>query len=230
MMLFKIFTLFLLFISSYDLLANEVWTITALDWQPYAGRELKHQGSSVHKLRTLLATKNIDLNVRFLPWKRAKIIAKRKSIVGYFPAWPEEVDSGFIASHAIDQSEIGLIQLNSSNVEFDSLEDLFKNNKIGIVNTYVYPKKIAKLIEKYPNSVIKSAMNESALLKMLVLKRFKIAITDPAVMKFYAKKFNISDLKVIKVLMRKELVLSLRDDPENQKRIKLLNSILSKTQ
>jgi len=203
----------------------ETWRIASLDWQPYSGSDLVNQGKSVNKLRRLLKKENIELIVDFFPWLRAQNYAKNKKYIGYFPAWPEEVKEGFIASSAVDWSYISVLSLLTSNIAWNGLDNLFKTNQIGIVQTYVYPDFIQRLIKKYPYSIA-NANDETSLVKMLSLKRFDAAITDPSVMFYYAKKNNIK-VKIVKNnLQKKELVIAFRNDPENKKRIELFESIL----
>jgi hypothetical protein len=58
-------------------------------------------------------------------------------------------------------------------------------------------------------------------------KRHQVAITDPNVMRFYAKQNNITDIKQIPYsLGKKELVLAFRKGKDNIKRIKLLEKLL----
>jgi len=137
-------------------LTEETWKIASLNWEPYSGAEMRTQGNSVQKLRILLKKEKINLIVEFYPWKRAQIIAKNKEYVGYFPAWPEEVYEGFTASPAVDWSEIGIMQHLGSNLRFESVDDLFKNYIVGIVQTYAYPKAIDDAIKKYPNHTEKT--------------------------------------------------------------------------
>lgn len=89
----------------------EEWKITSLDWEPYSSSTMASQGNIIQKLRNLLKTEGIDLIVEFYPWKRSKFLAKKEGYVGYFPAWPEEVDPCcFFASPPIGLSEIAVMK------------------------------------------------------------------------------------------------------------------------
>lgn len=207
--------------------SKETWKIASLDWQPYSGEKLTNQGESVEKLRRILAKENITLEVNFFPWKRAMDFAKTEEYIGYFPAWPEEVIDGFVPTMKIDNSKIALLTYKNKSIKTDTLENLFKNNKIGIVKTYVYPKLITDLVKKYPHNIT-GALNETLLMKMLARKRFAIAITDPRVLNFVAKKEGMEKVSILKIIMEKELVISMRDDLENAKRILRINQLLKK--
>ncbi len=221
-----ILLLFIMFFATTSQ-AGETWKITSLDWQPYSGSELTNQGNSVQMLRELLRKEGIKLLVEFYPWKRAQKIAKKDDYVGFFPAWPEEVGSGFVASPPIDWSTINILKRTTDTITFTSIDELFKNNKVGIIKTYVYPKAINDAMKKYPNNVDKSP-SEVSLVKKLSRKRIKIAITDPNVMLFLANKEGIDNIEPDIEIMKKELVLAFRVGKDNEKRLKLLKKLLKK--
>ncbi len=64
-------------------------------------------------------------------------------------------------------------------------------------------------------------------MKKLSTGRFDVALTDPNVMMYLAKKAGITSLEPMKKDMgNKPLVISIRKGADNQKRIDLLNKIL----
>ncbi len=212
-------------IFAANLYAEETWKIASLNWQPYAGSELPNQGYAIEKLRQLLKKEGIRVVVEFYPWRRARNIAKNKEYVGYFPAWPEEVQPGFIASPPVDWSEVGVMKQVGSSVHFDSIDELFEKYYVGVVQTYDYPQLINNSMQKYLNHV-DNAPNEISLLKKLSRGRHSTAITDPKVMMYLAKQEDISNIEVMQVIMKKELVLAFRDDEENKSRIEILKKSL----
>jgi polar amino acid transport system substrate-binding protein len=215
----------ILFTMSVYSNAEETWKITSLNWEPYSGDTLTSQGNSIQKFRELLRQNGIRLLVEFYPWLRAQKKAKTKEYVGYFPAWPEEVAEGFIASLPVDWSEVGLMKKSDENITFKSIDDLVKKYKVGIVKTYIYPQEIADALKKYPKHADGSP-NELSLLKKLGKGRIKVAVTDPNVMLYLAAKEGIDNIELIKVVMKKELVVALRNDDENKSRINLLKKLL----
>lgn len=215
----------ILFTMSVYSNAEETWKITSLNWEPYSGDTLTSQGNSIQKFRELLRQNGIRLLVEFYPWLRAQKKAKTKEYVGYFPAWPEEVAEGFIASPPVDWSEVGLMKQSDDNITFKSIDDLVKKYKVGIVKTYIYPQEIADALKKYPKHADGSP-NELSLLKKLGKGRIKVAVTDPNVMLYLAAKEGIDNIELIKVVMKKELVVALRNDDENKSRINLLKKLL----
>ncbi len=208
-----------------DLMA-ETWKITSLDWQPYSGSDMKNKGTSVLKLRNILKKGGINLIVEFYPWKRAQFLAKQKGYVGYFPAWPEEVSAGFTGSKPVDWSYLGALTYKGSGVQWKSIDYIFQNYRVGVVQTYVYPAQVRSAIKKYRSNV-DYAPDETALLKKLAAGRNKIALTDPSVMLYLARKKGIKNIVVLKKKIQvKALVVAFRQDPDNIKRLKLLNKLL----
>ncbi len=227
-MLFKtknIYLIIILLVLHSSAYCQTVWKMTALAWGPYVDENAKNCGRSTQILSELLADKNIKLVVDFFPWERAKIKARNREYVGYFPAWPEEVQKGFIASSPIDWSQISIMKRTGFHLEYENIESLFKNHKVGIVSTYIYPEEISRYIKMYSHNV-DEAPNEISLLKKLVRGRNDAAITDPLVMKYYSNILNISGFETVDVIMRKELVVAMRDDEENRDKIILLESVL----
>ncbi len=204
----------------------ETWIITSLDWQPYSGADMTNEGNSIQKLRTALAQDDIELLVEFYPWKRAQTNAKSSRYIGYFPAWPEEVAEGFVASKPVDWSSLGVMMRSDENVQWQTVDDLFKNYSVGIIKTYVYPQSVQDAMHKYPDNV-HLAPDEMSLLKKLSIKRDDVALTDPAVMTYLAQKNGTDNVTAhAKIIEKKPLVIAFRDDPANRKRLERLNKLL----
>lgn len=205
----------------------ETWILTSLNWQPYSGAEMASQGNSIQKLRMLLKKQGITLVIEFYPWKRAQYRAGKPEYVGYFPAWPEEVAEGFVASLPVDWSVLGYIKQKNSNIEFDTIQRLFEKYKVGIVSTYVYPKVVQEAMKAYPKHVDYTP-NEVSLLKKLSVGRFQVALTDPNVMMYLAEKKGIYNVEPMeKILEDKPLVIAFRKGADNQKRIVFFEKILT---
>ncbi len=219
-----IFVIAIVFSTNY--FAEEVWKITSLDWQPYSGSDMSSQGNSVQLLKKLLSKEGITLKVEFYPWKRSQQLAKTSDYIGYFPAWPEEVTEGFIASKPVDWSIIAIMKKTNKTIKFTTIDELFKNHKIGLVD-YTYPEEITNAMKKYPNNIDISP-TEVTLLKKLDKDRVDIGITDPNVMQYLAAQEGIKDIETVKVIMKKELVIALRNDKENKVKIDMINKILGK--
>lgn len=207
--------------------AAETWKITSLDWQPYSGSEMTNYGNSIQILKELLAQKGIKLLVEFYPWKRSQFKATQKDYVGYFPAWPEEVVDGFFASPPVDWSELGVIKRTGTDISFDSIDELFKKYRVGIVKNYVYPQIIEDAMKKYPEHVA-GAPQEVSLLLFLSKGRSEVVITDPNVILFLAAKNGVDNVEPMENFkMEKELVIAFRDGDDNKARFELLKELLA---
>lgn len=122
----------------------ETWTIASLRWPPYSGAELKHQGAGIHVLRTALKRIGVELDVVYLPWRRAQAVARqRDAVVGYYPAWPSEVAHGFFPSAPVFTSPLGFAERTSDPISWQRLSDL-RGKRIGFVRDYVYPDRLRK--------------------------------------------------------------------------------------
>ncbi|WP_133297393.1 hypothetical protein [Motiliproteus coralliicola] len=206
-------------------LSEEIWKIASLNWEPYSSASMTTQGNAIQKLRTLLKQRNITLLVDFYPWERAKRVARSEEYVGYFPAWPEEVLDGFVASPTIDWSWIGVLKRADKGLEFRLLEELFTGYKVGMVSSYVYPEEIMQFTRGSEHNIV-YAPNEISLLKMLVAGRQDFAITDPNAMIYLSERDGIGEIELVKTLLQKELVIAMRDGADNQHRIELINELL----
>jgi len=214
-------------LTPLHLCAEEIWKIASLNWQPYAGDTISKQGSSIEILRKLLKTEGITLVVEFYPWNRSKhLVQVNTEYIGIFPAWPEDGFNGSIISPAIDWSEISVMKRKGSEINFKDIDDLFDKYSVGVVQSYLYPKVFDDAIKNHPESV-EAASSELSLLKKLSVGRGDVAITDPKVMHYLAKKHGISNVEVVKHIMKKELVIIFRDDNENKKRLELITTLLN---
>jgi polar amino acid transport system substrate-binding protein len=213
-------------VSVAGVAAAEEWKFTSLDWEPYSGKELADQGSSVVLLKQKLEQAlGVTVTVEFYPWKRAQALAKTQDYVGYFPAWPEEVQEGFAASPAVDRSKIAVLAMEASQLAPTSLDALFAEHKVGLVETYVYPDEVEAAKKAHPGQVDLSP-DEAALVRKLAAGRLSAAITDPEVMRFVGAKEGVSGIAVVQILQEKDLVISLRDDAENRPRIERIREAL----
>ena len=231
----KLNTLFLAAFSlPFSAISNgaekEIWKIASLEWQPHSGSKFPQQGNSIEKLRQLLAKDNIELQVDFFPWKRAKKIVKSNSeYIGVYPAWPLEVSPPVLISPTIDCSSIAVFTHIDSDVRYTSIETLFQDYSVGLVNTYVYPEIIEQVKTKYPHNV-SAAISSRLLVKMLSAKRNSAAIADPEVASFHIKKEGITNLRLVEYVTREPLVIAFTHSIKNESRLLRLKKILEKEQ
>ncbi|MDX1757089.1 MAG: hypothetical protein R3175_13590 [Marinobacter sp.] len=207
-------------------LKAETWKITSLEWPPYSGQDLPGQGTAIAELRGVLAAEGIDLEVRFFPWERAKRAAARPEYVGYFPAWPEEVRAGFIGSRPVQDSIVGVLYRIDQPVRWSSIMELFETHRVGLVQSYVYPDLITRAAQEYPDNV-NLAPHEISLMRMLASGRMDVAITDPCVTLYIARRHGITNIQASsRPISIKPLVVAFHARTENLARIEFLNALL----
>ena len=194
-----------------------------MDWQPYSGSDMKNQGTTIDELRQKLKHEGIDLEVEFLPWTRAKRTAKDDAYVGYCPAWPEEVDEGFEASPPIAYSYLAIIAKDPAAFH-ENFETMFQKEKVGLVLTYVYPVRIKELAAKYAANV-SLVQDETTLVAMLYHDKFQVALTDPDVFAYTAKKLGVNDAVVSRVIEKKALVLAIKKNEAGKRQKEILKRV-----
>lgn len=120
---------------SFQVLATETWKVASLDWKPYTGESLPEGGMGIVILREALKAEGINLVVEFYPWSRAIQKARDPAYAGLYPAWDEEILSGFIKSPALFKSPVGFVEPRGRPLVWSKLEDL-KGKTIGVVQNY----------------------------------------------------------------------------------------------
>lgn len=172
--------------TSADVFAREKWTITSLDWQPFSGRDLADGGIAITVLREALSKEGIDLNVLYYPWTRAVKTAADPALLGYYPAWREEVLDGFSASSVIFTSPVVFVENVNHPLKWTKLNDL-KGKTIGVVQNYGNTTEFNALVAK---GVIKTEIAQDDLtnIRKVAMGRIDGAFIDLYNLKYYLKK------------------------------------------
>ncbi len=152
-------------------------------------------------------------------------MAQQADYIGYFPAWPTEVDPGFLASEPVAYSRLAVLSLPAASITASSLESIVSQYRTGVVSTYDYPEYIQTTLDRHPGST-RQAMTDLLLLKMLIGGRFDVVIADPLVLEYLADKHGLPSARLVLELEHEPLVLAFRDDPANQARLMRLNALL----
>ncbi|MEP1930410.1 MAG: hypothetical protein ABJJ37_03945 [Roseibium sp.] len=206
---------------------SEAWKIASLEWPPYSGSKLDRNGTAIDELRSALKQLDIELEVDFMPWTRAKAVASSEEYVGYFPAWPEEVVSGFEPTRPISLSEVGIVQRAGVDIVWSDLLDLFNSYRIGFVRNYVYPDSIQELIDRHYGQD-QGSENEHDLARTLAAGRIDIALTDPAVLFHVADELSLSGINPTPIILHKHpLVLAMNKREGYQRRLRRLNAVVT---
>lgn len=231
-MLTRIFPLIVLVFSSFaaaDSSYQETWKITSLEAPPYASSTMANGGDAIALLRDTLAKKSINLEVEYLPWQDAIKKAQLTGYLGYYPAWPSEMMPGFVASPTILNSQLAVITTQSNPQDFENIEQLFSENKVGVVEPYIYPDVVEKVIQSYAGSIVQTA-NDEELFHLMQTKQINFAITAPKVLNYFAEQQNLPEPKIVSQFTDFPLVIGIRNDAENKAKIALLNDLFAAKQ
>lgn len=207
---------------------HETWKITSLEAPPYASSKMANGGDAIALLRDTLAKKSINLEVEYLPWQDAIRKAQLTGYLGYYPAWQSEMMPGFVASPIILNSQLAVITNQSNPQDFENLEQLFNEHKVGVVEPYIYPDVVEKVIQSYAGSIVQTA-NDEELFHLMQTKQVNFAITAPKVLNYFAEQQNLPEPKIVTQFTDTPLVIGIRNDAENQAKIALLNDLFAST-
>ncbi|MDI4652225.1 MULTISPECIES: transporter substrate-binding domain-containing protein [Pseudoalteromonas] len=227
----RFFSFMVLVFSSFAV-ANtayqETWKITSLEAPPYASSTMANGGDAIALLRDTLAKKSINLEVEYSPWQDAIKKARLSGYLGYYPAWLPEIVPGFIASPTILNSQLAVITTQSNPQDFENLEQLFNEHKVGVVEPYIYPGVVEQVIQSYAGNIVQTA-NDEELFHLMQTGQINFAITAPKVLNYFAEQQNFPEPKIVTQFTDSPLVIGIRNDAENQAKIALLNDLFAST-
>jgi len=204
----------------------ETWKIASPEWPPYAGADLPDNGRAIKNLRTILSRDGITLEVDFMPWSRAKAVAASSDYVGYFPAWPVEVDDYFIVTDPVDFSRLAILKRVETTLATSCIETLFEEYRVGFVAGHVYPAPIQRLIYQHYQPEDGSE-NEEDLVRVLAAGRIDAALSDPAVLLHLAEKLHLNGIDPeVDILEKHPLVLALSRTDGYRQKLERLNHLL----
>mgnify|MGYP000554002769 CR=1 FL=1 len=126
-------------ISSAAIADNKTVYLVSLEWPPYTGEMLNHQGASVAVARSMFEAMGYNLVVDFMPWSDAiKVGSDPKSkYMGFFPIYQSKTrDEQCHYSEPIGFSPLGFAQLKSLQLPLENMDDLSGVAPIGVVKDY----------------------------------------------------------------------------------------------
>ena len=115
---------------------NKTIYMTSLEWPPYSGAKLPQQGVTIAASQAIFNAMGYDLVVDFYPWSRAVRLGldKESKYQGYFPEYySDELSHSCHFSEAVGSGPLGFAQLKSQPVKWQSLDDIAKLSRVGIV-------------------------------------------------------------------------------------------------
>jgi len=113
-------------------------------WAPHYGKDLEQGGYTVEIIRESLKRVGYELEIVWLPWKRAQVEAARGDYDGLGASYyTEERATKFAYSEPIAATQIVFFKRAEDNIRYSKLEDL-KPYKIGTGFGYGYPEEFLK--------------------------------------------------------------------------------------
>jgi polar amino acid transport system substrate-binding protein len=148
----------------YSASAEEIITISTLEYHPWTGKNLKFNGFVNHVITEAFQRSGYTVKYTYLPWNRG--VKETKS--GIYPAlsyvyFSKDREKEFYLSDPISEEKIVFFHLKSNPIKDWKTFDDLKNYKIGATRGYTYTKEFWKAAE---------------------LKRLKVELTDNDIQNF----------------------------------------------
>ena len=119
--------------------AERTLNIAATEFPPYYGKDLENNGFFTEIIREAFKRSGYNLEIDFLPWKRALEGAKRGKYDGLYSVWYRlEREEWFVFSDALPANELVFFKHKDMDISFGSYDDL-KPYTIGVVRGYALP-------------------------------------------------------------------------------------------
>lgn len=211
--------------------AKKLVLITA-ESPPFMSESLKEQGAGVYAMRKVFESAGYQLEVRFAPWTRAKIIASTDSkIDGLFPSAAQDMKDQFVYSHTIYEAPWVIIQRKNHPLRWHQLQDL-SGLTMGNVTGVELRSGIKELAEQKKIFVENTTTDNFNLLK-LANKRVDFITMDAVVFRY--QMLTEESLRPFKDLLRinskpvfvVKYGLALKKTPDNEKFLKIFNKVSS---
>jgi len=175
-----VFGLALSLVSSMCLAGEQKLTIVADNYRPYYGKDLPNGGVLTEIIAEALRRTGYDLEIKFVPWKRAVEGAKAGKYHGIYTLWHrEERKEWFVYSAPIPPaSEIGFYKRKDKDISFKTFQDL-KPYKVGVGRGYATP-------PGFDEASLKTSLakDDEENLRKLHKGRIDLALTDKLVAQY----------------------------------------------
>ncbi len=134
---FLLFSACLLFCGNF-VYAEKKIVLNTMESVPYQGQNLDNQGFLVEISKEAFKRVGYDLEIKFVPWKRALKEAEYGAVDGVLGAWyNEERAKSFEYTDYITKSRLVFLKRKNQQIKYDTLQDL-KDYRIGVVRGYTY--------------------------------------------------------------------------------------------
>ncbi|MEM7172167.1 MAG: ABC transporter substrate-binding protein [Pseudomonadota bacterium] len=160
--------------------------LATLDWPPYTGQELPKGGATTDVIRTAFEKVGYEVEVEYLPWKRAIDMAGKGTddVIAYFPGYHCKHRNGFVASNPLGNGPLGFAEHADAPISWETLDDISDQElKIGTVLGYANTDDFdAKVGTGYILAV--PSNDDLTNLKKLVRRRIDAVVIDKLVLEY----------------------------------------------
>ncbi|WII70726.1 transporter substrate-binding domain-containing protein [Bdellovibrio sp. 22V] len=172
----KFFPLLVLLLLFSPRAQAERWVIATLEWPPFICSRCPDNGAAANALRETL--KKVDVNVEFVfsSWTQTVKKGNRPDMIGYFPAWKEEVLPEFIASPVLFRSPLGFIEPRGKPLVWNELTDL-RGKKIGVTEDYGNTVEFNRLV-KNKTIHVEAVISDDTNVRKVALGKLDAALMD----------------------------------------------------
>lgn len=208
------YRLVLVFLFLNPLFARaESWKIATLEWPPYTCSQCYKNGAAAEALRQVLKKEGITVEFVFYPWVQAQKNGGKRSFVGYFPSWKEEILPGFKASEVLFKSPVVFMERKEKPLYWNSLQDL-KGKTFAVTEGYGNTIEFNQMIK---DGQLKTSrvLNEESTIRKLIAGSVDGVLIDLFVGKYYLNKiFSVQKSQLAlneKVVENKELYFAFNE-------------------
>ncbi|MBW1783561.1 MAG: transporter substrate-binding domain-containing protein [Deltaproteobacteria bacterium] len=199
-------------------------------WAPHYGKDLEQGGYTVEIIRESLKRVGYELEIVWLPWKRAQVEAARGDYDGLGASYyTEERATKFAYSEPIAATQIVFFKRAEDNIRYSKLEDL-KPYKIGTGFGYGYPEEFLKAdyLQKVEAYELKTNITR------LLHKRVDLIIGSREAILFYLKQDYPDKIHSVEIVGKPLETLSLyvpfsKSRPNYKQKLKDFNRGLKMT-
>ncbi len=135
-----VFALALSLTNSLCLAGERKLEIATTEYPPYYGKDLENGGFMTEIVVEALKRAGYDVEIKFLPWKRALEGIKAGKHDGLYTVWyRKEREAWLVYSDPIaPANEVGFLKRKDEDISFKTIEDL-KPYTIGVTRGYALP-------------------------------------------------------------------------------------------
>jgi polar amino acid transport system substrate-binding protein len=169
----------LMIVCSPAIAAERTLNIVAYDYPPYFSKDLENGGFMAEIIVEAFKRSGHDVEILFLPWKRALEGIKNGKHDGLFTIWyrPER-EEWFIYSDPLPANQLGFYKRKDQNFSFETIEDL-KPYTIGVGRGYALPPGFEEASLK-----ISEVKDDEVSLRKLHKGRVDLVLTDKILGKY----------------------------------------------